>query len=106
MLILPLRRCLPAGAAHEDTRTLLTDTMPCQPSDHEEVHRPLTEPFATIIDTIRRNNPEAGGEYRAAVAELQARLALAQDRSAQRLGMATWALVLVTVILVIVKVTR
>ena len=66
----------------------------------------LPEPFAALVDTIRRNHPEAGGEHRAAVAELEARLALAQDKTAQRLGMATWALVLVTVILVIVTITR
>jgi hypothetical protein len=44
---------------------------------------PLPEPFASLVTTIRQNSDGTGasGENRAAVAELQARLALAQDRT-------------------------
>jgi len=63
---------------------------------------PLPEPFASLVMTIRQNSDGTGasGENRAAVAELQARLALAQDRTATRVTWATWALVIATVALI------
>ena len=63
---------------------------------------PLPEPFAGLVMTIKQNadGPGAGGENRAAVAELQARLALAQDRTATRVTWATWALVVATIALI------
>ena len=67
----------------------------------------LPEPFASLITTIRDNSDGsgAGGENRAAVAELQARLALAQDRTATRITWATWALVIATVALIAATIT-
>ena len=63
---------------------------------------PLPEPFASLVMTIQQNSDGTGasGENRAAVAELQARLALAQDRTATRVTWATWALVMATVALI------
>ena len=63
---------------------------------------PLPDPFDSLVKTIRQNSDGTGasGENRAAVAELQARLALAQDRTATRITWATWALVIATVALI------
>lgn len=67
-------------------------------------NRPLPEPYAALVEAIRSNHPEMGGTNRGAVAELDARLAIAQNRVAASLTYATWALVLATVVLVIVTV--
>ena len=63
---------------------------------------PLPDPFDSLVETIRQNSDGTGasGENRAAVAELQARLALAQDHTATRVTWATWALVIATVALI------
>lgn len=65
---------------------------------------PLPEPYASLVTTIGANHPENGGENRKAVAELQARLALAQNNLARSLTVATWALVGATIILVVVTI--
>jgi len=57
-----------------------------------------------IVEAIRSNHPEMGGTNRAAVAELDARLAIAQNRVATSLTYAARALVHATVVLVIVTV--
>jgi hypothetical protein len=57
----------------------------------------LREPFPNLIHTIRANHPDSSGEYRAARAELDARLALASEGMARRLVWATWALVAATI---------
>lgn len=57
---------------------------------------PLPEPFASLVQTIKANHPESSGDNRAAVAELEARSALASDDAAQKLVRATWALVACT----------
>jgi hypothetical protein len=63
---------------------------------------PLPEPYASLVTTIGASHPEMGGTNRKAVAELQARLALAQNNLARSLTRATWALVLATIVLVVV----
>ena len=75
------------------------------PADNASMQRstdPLPDPYRRLVDSIGANSPEAGGANRQAMAELQARLALAQDRTAARLTVATWALVLATVALLVV----
>lgn len=56
---------------------------------------PLPELFASLITTVASHHPD-NAENRRALAELEARLALAQDRTARNLTWATWALVLAT----------
>jgi hypothetical protein len=67
-------------------------------------NKPLPEPYHSLVRTIGANAPDMGGANREAVAELDARLAIAQNRVATSLTYATWALVLATVVLVIVTV--
>lgn len=57
-----------------------------------------------LVETIRRNHPESGGEYRAARAELDARLAVAQAAYARGLVRVTWVLALATVGLLVATV--
>lgn len=71
--------------------------MPCM-----KENKPLPEPYASLVEMIRSNHPDTGGMNRGAVAELDARLAIAHNRVATSLTYATWALVFVTVILVVV----
>lgn len=66
--------------------------------------KPLPEPYASLVEAIRSNHPDMGGTNRGAAAELDARLAIAQNRVATSLTYATWALVLATAVLVIVTV--
>jgi hypothetical protein len=68
-------------------------------------HKPLPEPYKSLVRTIGANAPDRGGANREAVAELEARLALAQHAVARSLNYATWALVLATVVLSIVTIT-
>jgi hypothetical protein len=65
---------------------------------------PLPELYASLVETIRANAPDTGGANRRAVAELQARLALAQENVARSLTRATWALVGATVVLAVATV--
>ncbi|MEP6666171.1 MAG: hypothetical protein ABJA81_06970 [Nocardioidaceae bacterium] len=66
--------------------------------------KPLPEPYLSLVRTIAANAPDMGGANRAAVAELEARLALAQNRVAKSLNYATWVLVVATVVLGIVTI--
>lgn len=59
--------------------------------------RPLPQPYLCLVQTIRAHSPESGGgENREAVAELNARIALAQIRISRSLVFSSWVLVVVT----------
>jgi hypothetical protein len=68
----------------------------------------LPEPWATKILEIARNHPDSSGglnRYYPLRAELDVRLASAQEKVAKTLAWATWALVLATVGLIAATIT-
>lgn len=69
--------------------------------------------FSDLVEIIRANNPDNGGENRSAIAEISVRAILMQQKSAEAqekatesLIKSTWALVIATVALGIVGVVQ
>jgi hypothetical protein len=62
----------------------------------------LPKNWIDLIDLIRKNHPESGGEYRAAVAEMQARTAWELNRATKGLKNATWILSFSTIVLCLI----
>jgi hypothetical protein len=59
----------------------------------------LPKVWTDLIDKIRKNHPDSGGENRAAMAEIQARSAWELNRATKGLKTATWILAFSTIIL-------
>lgn len=59
----------------------------------------LPKSMIDLIDLIRKNHPESGGENRAAIAEMQARTAWELNKATKGLKAATWVLAFSTVVL-------
>jgi hypothetical protein len=62
----------------------------------------LPKSWIDLIDLIRKNHPESGGEYRAAMAEIQARSAWELNRATRGLKNATWILSFSTIVLCLI----
>ena len=62
----------------------------------------LPKVWTDLIDQVRKNHPESGGEYRAAMAEMQARAAWELNKATKGLKTATWILAFSTVILCLI----
>ena len=62
----------------------------------------LPKSWIDLIDLIRKNHPESGGEYRAAMAEIQARSAWELNRATKGLKNATWILSFSTIVLCLI----
>jgi hypothetical protein len=62
----------------------------------------LPKSWINLIDQIRKNHPESGGEYRAAMAEIQARSAWELNRATRGLKNATWILSFSTIVLCLI----
>ena len=59
----------------------------------------LPKVWIDLIEQVRKNHPESGGEYRAAMAEIQARSAWELNRATRGLKNATWILSFSTIVL-------
>jgi hypothetical protein len=62
----------------------------------------LPKVWADLIEKIRKNHPESGGENRAAIAEMQARAAWELNKATKGLKTATWILAFCTMILCVI----
>ena len=62
----------------------------------------LPKSWIDLIDLIRKNHPESGGEYRAAMAEIQVRSAWELNRATRGLKNATWILSFSTIVLCLI----
>jgi hypothetical protein len=66
----------------------------------------LPKAWTDLIDEVRKNHPDSGGEYRAAMAEMQARAAWELNKATKGLRTATWILAFSTVILCLITWVR
>ena len=62
--------------------------------------------WADLIEQVRKNHPESGGENRAAMAEMQARAAWELNQATKGLKTATWILAFSTVVLCIITLLK
>ncbi len=62
----------------------------------------LPKSWIDLIDLIRMNHPESGGEYRAAMAEIQARSSWELNRATKGLKNATQILSFSTIVLCLI----
>jgi hypothetical protein len=66
----------------------------------------LPKVWTDLIEQVRKNHPESGGENRAAMAEIQARAAWELNQATKGLKTATWILAFSTVILCIITLLK
>ena len=66
----------------------------------------LPKEWADLIEKVRKNHPESGGENRAAMAEMQARAAWELNRATKGLKTATWILAFSTAVLCIITLIK
>ena len=66
----------------------------------------LPKVWTDLIEQVRKNHPESGGENRAATAEIQARAAWELSQATKGLKMATWILAFSTVVLCIITLLK
>ena len=66
----------------------------------------LPKRWIDLIDLIRKNHPESGGEYRAAMAEMQARTAWDLNKATKGLKTATWILCFSTIVLCLITLLK
>ncbi len=66
----------------------------------------LPKSWIDLIDLIRKNHPESGGEYRAAMAEIHARTAWDLNRATKGLKTATWILSFSTLVLCVITLLK
>ena len=62
--------------------------------------------WTDLIEQVRKNHPESGGENRAAMAEMQARAAWELNQATKGLKTATWILAFSTVVLCIITLLK
>lgn len=62
--------------------------------------------WTDLIEQVRKNHPESGGENRAAIAEIQARAAWELNQATKGLRTATWILAFSTVVLCIITLLK
>ena len=66
----------------------------------------LPKVWTDLIEQVRKNHPESGGENRAAMAEIQARAAWELNRATKGLKTATWILAFSTVVLCLITLLK
>jgi hypothetical protein len=66
----------------------------------------LPKSWIDLIELIRSNHPESGGENRAAMAEMQARASWELNKATKGLKTATWVLAFSTVVLCLVTLLK
>ena len=66
----------------------------------------LPKVWTDLIEQVRKNHPESGGENRAALAEMQARAAWELNQATKGLKTATWILACSTVVLCIITLLK
>lgn len=66
----------------------------------------LPKVWTDLIEQVRKNHPESGGENRAAMAEIQARAAWELNRATKGLKSATWILAFSTVVLCLITLLK
>ena len=62
--------------------------------------------WTDLIEQVRKNHPESGGENRAAIAVIQARAAWELNQATKGLRTATWILAFSTVVLCIITLLK
>ncbi len=62
----------------------------------------LPKVWTDLIEQVRKNHPESGGENRAALAEMQARAPWERNQATKGLKTATWILAFSTVTLCLI----
>jgi hypothetical protein len=66
----------------------------------------LPKVWTDLIEQVRKNHPESGGDNRAALAEMQARAAWELNQATKGLKTATWILAFSTVVLCIITLLK